>query len=149
MFYQRSQSNENSSIPGSPSSASQGLDDDTYIDILIYGIAVARGALRDLKHTTLDDAGWSSFMEDCDGVNNQVIAHLTKDLAPWYLSFALSTRWHCTDIQRHRLPPHHRSGSYRRFRRICHLRCRAVFSSSSGYSRHPSQCRKRILSTEP
>ncbi|KAK0236663.1 CHAT domain-containing protein [Armillaria nabsnona] len=85
----RSQSNENSSIPGSPSSASQELDDDdTHIDILIYGIAVARGALRDLKHVALDDARWSSFVEDCDGVNNQVIAHLTKDLAPWYLSFA-------------------------------------------------------------
>ncbi|PBK71537.1 hypothetical protein ARMSODRAFT_973172 [Armillaria solidipes] len=85
----RSQSNENSSIPGSPSNASQELDDDdTYIDILIYGIAVARGALRDLKHGALDDARWSSFMEDCDAVNNQVMAHLTKDLAPWYLSFA-------------------------------------------------------------
>ncbi|KAK0433460.1 CHAT domain-containing protein [Armillaria borealis] len=89
MSYQRSQSNENSSIPGSPSSASQELDDDdALIDILIDGIAVAQGALRDLKHATLDEARWSRFVEDCDGVNNQVIARLTKELVPWYLPFA-------------------------------------------------------------
>ncbi|KAK0189887.1 CHAT domain-containing protein [Armillaria mellea] len=85
----RSQNGEDSPIPRSPSSASQELaDDDALIDILVYGITVAQGALRDLKHAVFDEDRWSSFVEDCDGVNNQVIARLTKDLVPWYLPFA-------------------------------------------------------------
>ncbi|KAG7447126.1 uncharacterized protein BT62DRAFT_966999 [Guyanagaster necrorhizus] len=92
----RSQSSENSpasrsssfNLPG-PSSTSQELvDDDAHIDVLIYGIAVAQGALRDLKHATLDESQWSNFIENCDAVDNQVTARLTRGLAPLYLSFA-------------------------------------------------------------
>ncbi|KAK0213637.1 CHAT domain-containing protein [Armillaria fumosa] len=84
-----SQSRENSPTPSSPSSVSQELvDDDALIDNLVYGITVAQGALRDLKHATLDEDQWSSFVEDCEGVNSQVTARLTKELVPWYLPFA-------------------------------------------------------------
>lgn len=87
--FTRSQSRENSPTPRSPSSVSQELDDDdALIDILVYGITVAQGALRDLKHATLDEGRRSSFVEDCDGVNSQVTARLTKELVPWYLPFA-------------------------------------------------------------
>ncbi|KAK0462984.1 CHAT domain-containing protein [Desarmillaria tabescens] len=86
--FTRSQSSENSSISRSssidisgPSSASQELEGDAHVDTLINGIAVTRGVLRGMKQATLDEARWSSFMEDCDAVNNQVIACLTKDLA--------------------------------------------------------------------
>ncbi|KAK0478892.1 hypothetical protein IW261DRAFT_1593971 [Armillaria novae-zelandiae] len=86
----RSQSSENSPTPPrSPSSVSQELvDEDALIDILVYGITVSQGALRDLKHAALDEDRWSSFVEDCDSVDTQVTARLTKELVPWYLPFA-------------------------------------------------------------